>query len=61
MTRKEKDTDPWAGLSDRERKKRARRFVTEPNDLIVIRLDGEARQEVEQALQEQGKQTGFST
>lgn len=54
---KAKDTDPWKGLSDRQRKIRARRFVAEPDDFTIIRFDDDARQEVEEALEaeESGK------
>lgn len=45
-----KDTNPWAGLTERQRKIRARRFQAEPDDFIIIRLDDEARREVEEAL-----------
>ena len=51
-TGKAKETDPWKDLTDRQRKIRQRRFVSDPEDFIVIRFDDEARQEVEGALRE---------
>jgi hypothetical protein len=52
MAKKPVVGDPWKDLSPKERKRRAARFQVQPDDLVVIRTDQEARQETERVLRE---------
>lgn len=43
------EPESWKDLTPKQKKARAARFVSDPEDLVVIRLDKEARNEVAEA------------
>lgn len=45
------DSD-WDALTENQKRERRARFVSDPYDLVVIRLDPEARNEVAEAGRE---------